>query len=156
MPDGSIIPSSTAAGLTPLFDFESISDYIIPRQEFCGGVVSICTNHHRIIGYPVCVVDPSKYDRNEYIFNFCLVLEEDVEMSGYQDVVRMLAALFEDLEIQDSLLSSEKLRDLTNDNASERKFVGGRVFAICEMVLEDLNNYCEFVMPIGTRMFSSR
>lgn len=135
----------------PLFDFSSISDYIIPRQEFCGGLVSVCANRCRIIGYPVCVVDPGKYDRNEYIFNFAIVLDEDEDMTGYQEVVRMLAALFEDLEVQESLLSSEKLMDADEDGAVSVKngLLGGRIYSICEMVLEDLNNYSEFVMPIG-------
>jgi hypothetical protein len=34
--------------------------------------------------------------------------------------------------------------------AGERGYGGGnRVFAICEMVLEDLNCYCECMIPIG-------
>lgn len=155
VPEGSIVPSPTATIHAPLFDFDSISDYIIPRQEFCGELVTICTNHYRIIGFPICVVDPSKYDRNEYIFNFSLVLDENVDMSGYQDVVRMLASLFMDLEIQESLLSSEGLRYTDGNVASEHGLVGSKVHAICEMVLEDLNNYCEFMMPIGAYWDSS-
>lgn len=148
VPDGAVVPTASSNFRTPLFDFASVSDYIIPRQEFCGGLVSACVNHFRIIGYPVCVVDPSKYDRNEYIFNFSLVVDDDADTSGYEDVVRMLASLFEDLETQESLLSSEKLR-VADENTREHGLIGGRVFAICEMVLEDLNNYCEFMMPIG-------
>jgi hypothetical protein len=28
--------------------------------------------------------------------------------------------------------------------------VGGKIYALCEMVLEDLNNYAECMIPIGT------
>jgi hypothetical protein len=27
--------------------------------------------------------------------------------------------------------------------------LGGKVYALCEMIMEDLNNYCECMIPIG-------
>lgn len=27
--------------------------------------------------------------------------------------------------------------------------IGGKVYALCEMIMEDLNNYCECMIPIG-------
>lgn len=34
--------------------------------------------------------------------------------------------------------------------------LGGKVYALCEMIMEDLNNYCECMIPIGTRSSRSR
>ncbi len=82
-----------------------------------------------------------KYDRNELIFNFSIVLEEEADMSSYQTVVRKLAKLFRDLEEQGEFLS----RDAGSNGNGE----GGKVYALCEMILEDLNNYCECMIPIG-------
>lgn len=138
VPDGAIIPSTSATAQAPLFDFSSISDYVIPRQEFCNQLLAVCINRQRVIGYPVCIVDSHKYERNEFIFNFAFVLDEDVDASSYQSVVRKLARLFRSLEEQGSVLSQ-------NSAGPQSK-----IYALCEMILEDLNNYCECMIPIGT------
>lgn len=137
VPDGAIVPSTSAIAQAPLIDFSSISDYVIPRQEFCNQLVSVCINHYRIIGYPVCTVDPSKYERNEFIFNFVFVLDQDTDINSYQNIVRKLAQLFRTLEEQDSVLS--------NDTGGRQS----KIYALCEIILEDLNNYCECMIPIG-------
>jgi hypothetical protein len=31
--------------------------------------------------------------------------------------------------------------------------LGGKVYALCEMIMEDLNNYCECMIPIGKCLF---
>ncbi|PUU83140.1 nitrogen permease regulator 2 [Tuber borchii] len=119
----------------PLFDFETVSEYIIPKQELCDRLVTVCTNKYRILGYPVCLED-RKYERNEFIFNFAIVLDEDVvEYSTYKSVVRKVAKLFKALEEQSGFLSNEVTA------------VG--VFALIEQVLEDLNNYSECMIPIN-------
>ncbi len=155
-----------------------------------------------MLGYPVCIASPA-YARNELLFNLCLVLAEDDDMSRYAGVVRKLARLFRSLEEHGQFLS----RDLA---AHEAEAAGGRVggrwagtaagagevgadagaagagtasaggggagagymsgvgvggaggaaaslpltrgkvYALCEIILEDLNNYCECMIPIGT------
>ncbi len=82
-------------------------------------------------------------------------------MSSYTGVVKKLAMLFRDLEEQDGFLSKEEERfaaaaDATDegtaaDGSSGRLLEGGegKVYALCEMILEDLNNYCECMIPIG-------
>lgn len=139
VPDGSIVPSTTCSQL-PIIDFESVSSFVIPRQRFCDRLVSISTNHYRILGHPVCIESP-KYDRNEFIFNLSIVLEEDEDHSSYITVVRKLAVLFRNLEEQGEFLS----RDLEERQAGRSR---GKVYALCEIILEDLNNYCECMIPI--------
>ncbi|OCL10263.1 nitrogen permease regulator 2 [Glonium stellatum] len=196
VPEGSITPSSSPSALRqPLFHFPSISDYIIPRQEFCDRLVTVCTSHYRIIGYPVCINDEARYNRNEFIFNFALVLEEDVtDWGSYASVVRKLGRLLRGLEEQGGFLSKEEdpkwfegdddewevkavddddkkvkyqdhaiegldwtKEELDNqvDTANSDVWevglvpsVSGKVYALCEMILEDLNNYCECMIPI--------
>ena len=136
--------STPDAPQSALLDFDSISNYLIPRQEFCDRPLTITTNHYRVLGYPVCI-NNRKYDRNEFIFNLALVLEESAEISSYQAVVRKLAKLFRTLEEQGEFLSSERNNDITTSSQKS----GGKVYALCEMILEDLNNYCECMIPIG-------
>lgn len=146
VPDGSIVPSATSSQL-PILDFESISSFVIPRQGFCDRLVSVCTNHYRVVGHPICI-DSARYDRNQLIFNLAIVLEEDDDPSSYITVVRKLATLFRNLEEQGEFLS----RDLEERQAGRSR---GKVYALCEIILEDLNNYCECMIPIGMLLSSS-
>lgn len=180
VPEGSITPSSSPSALKqPLFNFPSVSDYIIPRQEFCDRLVTTCTNRCRVVGYPVCI--KGNYKRNEFIFNFALVLDEDAaDWGSYASVVRKLGRLLRALEEQGGFLSKEEdprwfdddeddglgerhadVDDNVNGGDSHKDDVppntwasepagnGGKVYALCEMILEDLNNYCECMIPIG-------
>ncbi|KAI9761336.1 MAG: hypothetical protein M4579_001126 [Chaenotheca gracillima] len=151
VPDGSIIPSPTSNQL-PLFDFKLISPFLIPRQEFCDRLVSITANRHRILGHPVCIAN-RKYVRNELLFNFAIVLEENKDMSSYVTVVRKLAKLFRTLEEQGEFLSRELGGPRggghgARGNENHPRGNEGKVYALCEIILEDLNNYCECMIPI--------
>ncbi|KAG9844765.1 NPR2-domain-containing protein, partial [Aureobasidium melanogenum] len=147
VPEGSVIPLANATQ-QPLFHFPSVSNHIIPRREFCDRPLSLLASHHRIIGFPVCIHNPVLYPRSDFIFNFCLVVDENAEWGAYASVVSKLARLMRNLEEQAGWLSKEERREGWV-KAGERGYGGGnRVFAICEMVLEDLNCYCECMIPI--------
>ncbi|KAJ5678368.1 Nitrogen permease regulator [Penicillium maclennaniae] len=135
VPDGAISPSSTAPA-QPLLTFSDISFFVIPRQELCGNLLQVCTNGYRILGYPICMKSP-RYDRNEFIFNFCVVLAEEDDFSTYKSVVQKLADMMHALEEQNGFLS----RDFSKSGE-------GKVYSLCEMLMEDLNNYCECMIPI--------
>lgn len=128
-------------------------------------------NHHRIIGYPVCIKEEKKYERNEYIFNFSIVISEnEVDWACYGQVVRKLGRLLRGLEEQGGFLSKEE--DEVWDDEHVGLGIGGsgmddsmrgsgfgvgsgsKVYALCEMVLEDLNNYAECMIPIGTSSYT--
>lgn len=143
-PVGSVT-AKKSANLTPpppLFNFSSISEFVIPRREFCGRLFAVVSDNHRIIGYPMCITDNVKYDRNDFIFNFCLVLDEDAPWSAYTSIVKKMARLFRNLEEQTSFLSRQSA--LTSDYDT-----GTDLGAICEMIIEDLNSYSECMIPIG-------
>lgn len=70
------------------------------------------------------------------MFNFCLLLDEAADFSRYIPVVVKVASLLKGLE--------EQTRWLSQDEAEG----GGKVFALCEILLEDLNLYSETQIPI--------
>jgi hypothetical protein len=183
-------PPHTSQDEYPLFDFSAIDQLVIPRQEFCDRLVTVCTNHYRVIGYPVCIRnEEGRYERNEFIFNLAIVLEEDAEFSAYTSIVRKLARMLRQLEEQSQFLSREEKEDgmsemeMSGSIGSLRSVVdleriprldevmeedsqpttmsgsglldafereqGKKVYALCEMIMEDLNNYCECMIPIG-------
>ncbi|KAI1934230.1 Nitrogen permease regulator 2 [Ophidiomyces ophidiicola] len=137
VPDGAVVPSPTAPPDTPtLFNFSDVSFFVIPRQELCGNLIHVCTNGYRILGSPVCIKS-DRYDRNEFIFNFCVVLTEEHEWGTFRPVVQKLADLMSELEEQSAFLSE----DLSDSGE-------GKVHSLCETLMEDLNNYCECMLPI--------
>ncbi|KAL5052249.1 hypothetical protein BDW71DRAFT_7741 [Aspergillus fruticulosus] len=136
VPDGAIVLSNTAPSQPLFFTFSDISFFVIPRQELCGNLIQVCTNGYRILGYPICMKSP-RYDRNEFIFNFCLVLAEEEDFSSYKSVVQKLADLMHGLEEQSGFLSRD-----------HSKSGEGKVYSLCETLMEDLNNYCECMIPI--------
>jgi len=97
-----------------------------------------------------------------------IVLEEKEDFTSFEGVVRKLARVFRELEGSRGLLSNEEkegngMREVKRGVSEGKKdggavgraannfapHVGGKVYAICEMILEDLNNYCECMTPIG-------
>jgi hypothetical protein len=128
---------------------------LIPTQQFCDRLLTFCVNHHRIIGYPVCIRE-NKYSRNEFIFNFAVVVgESEQDWACYGEVVRKLGRLLRGLEEQGGFLSREE-EGVWNDDGEEGMGweSGSKVYALCEMVLEDLNNYAECMIPIGMLLIS--
>ncbi|KAF2127938.1 NPR2-domain-containing protein [Dothidotthia symphoricarpi CBS 119687] len=163
VPAGAITPSTSPSALSiPLFSFSSVTSYLIPTQQFCDRLLTFCVNHNRVIGYPVCIRE-GKYSRNEFIFNFAVVIgENEKDWACYGEVVRKLGKLLRGLEEQGGFLSREEDDEWEDDGClsgglgvggglDEVGFgVGGgsKVHALCEMVLEDLNNYAECMIPI--------
>ena len=137
--------NDTTSQNAPFFSFPAISSFIIPRQSLCGNLISLSPptpNPHSpaylILGYPVCLTSPS-YPRNEFIFNLALVLShaESPDVNAYKSVVTKLAHLMRSLEEQSQFLSRDSSPAGT-----------GKLYSLCEMLMEDLNNYCECMIPI--------
>jgi nitrogen permease regulator 2-like protein len=79
------------------------------------------------------------YDRNEFIFTFALALDPTADIPSYKSVLRKLTSLITSLEEQSHFLSS----DASPPNS-------GKIYSLCEMLMEDLNNYAECMIPIPT------
>jgi hypothetical protein len=86
--------------------------------------------------------------RNEFIFNFGLLIEADVDQAAYEPVVRRLAATFSEMEKQNEYLSQSEGRLIESDGRggyeSRRP-----IESLLEIVKEDLNNYGECMIPVG-------
>lgn len=88
----------------------------------------------------MCIKD-EKYERNEFIFNFCIVLSTKFSMLPYEAVIRRLASTFAEMELQNQFLSQEG----GGGQSKERR----SILALIEIVMEDLNNYGECMIPVG-------
>jgi nitrogen permease regulator 2-like protein len=153
----------------PLIDFAQVADFIIPRQELCDRLVTVCNNGYRVVGYPVCISNRTRYDRNEFLFNMAFILDESLEIGAYASVVKKLARVLRNLEEQGGFLIRDHdehsaLETATHDHnpngaddaslfSPPRPSGGSKVYALCESVLEDLNKYGECMIPIGNWFF---
>ncbi|EFX03550.1 nitrogen permease regulator [Grosmannia clavigera kw1407] len=95
-----------------LFDFEVMQEYVIPRPAFFNRYVAAREPSGRftVLGLPVAIRD-AKYDRNEFIFNFGIVVESGDDQGPYEQVVRRLASTFAEMEKQNEFLSREERRE---------------------------------------------
>lgn len=140
-PPGCIVATEYTPHLKPpLVDFDIVQEYIIPRKAFFNRFVTVNSpdGKHSILGFPVSIPH-ERYHRNEFIFNFGLVIETDVDQIPYERLVRRLAVTFAEMERQNGYLSSEGLTD------DGRRPIG----SLLEIVKEDLNNYGECMIPVG-------
>ncbi|KAK7986934.1 nitrogen permease regulator 2 [Apiospora saccharicola] len=139
-PPGCIVATTFGPHLKPpLVDFDIIQEYIIPRKAFFNRFLTVNTpdNKYSILGYPISIPH-ERYHRNEFIFNFGLVVESDCDFLPYEKLVRRLAVTFAEMERQNGYLRTEgKLDD------------GRRpIESLLEIVKEDLNNYGECMIPM--------
>ncbi len=147
-PSGSI---ARVAGVAkaPLLDFPVLQKYIIPHGAFFNRYVTVTDpgGKHAVLGFPICIAHP-KYRRNEFIFNFGLVVEADADRVPYERVVRRLAATFAEMEKQGEYLSQEE------EGGGGGGGGGGSrrrrpIESLLEIVKEDLNLYGECMIPVG-------
>ncbi|KAI8945558.1 nitrogen permease regulator 2-domain-containing protein [Xylaria longipes] len=139
-PPGCIVATEFTPHLKPpLVDFDIVQEYIIPRKAFFNRFVTVNSpdGKHSILGFPVSIPH-ERYHRNEFIFNFGLVIESGVDHIPYERLVRRLAVTFAEMERQNGYLSSEGQVD------DGRRPIG----SLLEIVKEDLNNYGECMIPI--------
>ncbi|KAI0845652.1 nitrogen permease regulator 2 [Daldinia vernicosa] len=139
-PPGCIVATTYTPHLKPpLVDFDIIQEYIIPRKAFFNRFMTVNSpdNKYSILLFPVSIPN-ERYHRNEFIFNFGLVIESDVDQIPYEKLVRRLAVTFAEMERQHGYLSSEGRVD------------DGRrpIESLLEIVKEDLNNYGECMIPV--------
>ncbi|KAF8945450.1 Nitrogen permease regulator 2 [Haplosporangium gracile] len=101
VPEGSILSKTS-----PLVDFDSISEYLIPKVELCAKLVTISTPTCKVIGYPINL-EHKKFQRNALMFNLAFVFDKDAEISSYEPVVRKMARVLKALEKESEFLSRQ-------------------------------------------------
>ncbi|KAI1638306.1 nitrogen permease regulator 2-domain-containing protein [Biscogniauxia mediterranea] len=149
-PPGCIVAEAYSPHLKPpLVDFDIVQEYIIPRKAFFNRFVTANTpdGKHTILGFPVSIPH-ERYHRNEFIFNFGLVVESDVDPIPYERLVRRLAVTFAEMERQTGYLSSGGhacFPTLKKGMVEEER---RPIESLLEIVKEDLNNYGECMIPV--------
>ncbi|ERS96830.1 nitrogen permease regulator [Sporothrix schenckii 1099-18] len=110
----------------PLVDFEVMQEYVIPRPAFFNHYLAAQdpSGRYIVLGLPVAIRD-AKYDRNEFIFNFGIVVDAGDDQGPYERVVRRLASTFAEMEKQNQFLSREELRE----QQRSRSMLGPRTVA---------------------------
>lgn len=94
--------SRTRGANTPgLFEFESVSQYVIPKDQLCGSLVRVNTPSHRIIGFPVKLTGPRyRGYRNSFRYNVCLVFDRTADLSCYEPIVRKIGRVLLACEVR--------------------------------------------------------
>jgi nitrogen permease regulator 2-like protein len=88
-----------------LFEWQLVSQFVIPPPEMCGRLTISTTKKHRIVGFPVYIRDNKKYDRGTFQFNVCFVFSKEMDygketgISCYEPVVRKLARILTAAEV---------------------------------------------------------
>jgi hypothetical protein len=82
-----------------LLDFESISEYVIPKTKLCGRLLHCNTPKTRILGYPVILYGP-RYRRRDFRFNLCFVFDRTADLSCYEPIVRKCAMVLTSCEVR--------------------------------------------------------
>jgi nitrogen permease regulator 2-like protein len=123
------IPEGFSAELS--VDFDSFSEYIIPKSALCNRLVSIRTTKYQIMGFPVRIND-SKYQRNAFLFNLCFVFDKQANTRCYDQIVSKIARVLVSLETQTQYLSAQR----------------GSLKHSLAQIMEDLNSYheCQIMM----------
>lgn len=65
----------------------------------------------------------------------------DLDTMKYEVIVKRLAGYFTELEVQSQFLSQESGTSSSQDRRS--------IWALLEIIREDLNNYSECMIPVG-------
>ena len=115
-------------------DFDTVSDWIIPRQSLCNRLIAIRRSGYRILGHPTCIHNRI-YARNAFIFNLAFVFEEDSDIASYSNVIIRLATMLKQLEEESKFLSAQDVNPV--------------FYNAMEQLLEDMNNFCECMIPIN-------
>lgn len=76
--------------------FNSISDYIITKDQLCGNIIRVCVSDTEIIGYPIQITS-QHYIRNAFNFNLCFVVKKG-NSAEYESMVKKIGQKLESLE----------------------------------------------------------
>lgn len=114
-------------------DFDSLSEYIIPKPLLCNRLISFDSNV-RVVGYP-SLIQSTKYQRNALLFNLCFVFERGEETRCYEQILSKIARVLRSLEVESDFLSTEATKQ--------------RLPTIISQILEDLNSYHECQISIN-------
>ncbi|KAK3114849.1 Nitrogen permease regulator 2 [Teratosphaeriaceae sp. CCFEE 6253] len=150
-PDDSIIATAPPAdpARPPRVRWNEISPNVIPPYELCDRPLSIVSNGHRVLGFPISLED-AKYERNRFTFNVCFVLDERQDARPWYRVVAKTASFFRALEEEGGLLQAEeRLPGLRWAGDVDYPAVAtGVLHALLKGIVDDMNTYEETCIPV--------
>ena len=111
--------------------FESVSRFIIPKNEIQAQTVTVNCLGLKISGYPTYLHD-KKYKRNYLLFNLCVVCYPWSRTVQFEPFIRKLSQFFGNLE-KESLLLSKGVEDSNDDMKDQIEEMLSRVYV-------DMNN----------------
>lgn len=117
--------------------FDSLSSFIIPKNELQEHNITVNCLGYKISGYPTYLHD-KKYKRNYLLFNLCIVSYPWSRTVQFEPIVRKLSQFFVNLEKERELLSK------TEDHDSEEIIVN-----MLEQVYNDLNTMSKCEVECG-------
>jgi hypothetical protein len=120
--------------------FDSISRFIIPKNEIQAQTVTVNCLGYKISGYPTYLHD-KKYRRNYLLFNLCLVCHHWSRTVQFEPFVRKLSQFFVNLE-KESLLLSQGVEDKLEDKVEQ-------IESMLVQVYNDMNNEGRSVVVCG-------
>lgn len=115
---GPMIVHQMPPGYVTKEQFDSLSNYLIPKPELERRLQTVNALGLKIIGYPIGI-DHSRYPRNRFIFNVCFVCRPHMRTFHYEPLVKKLNRYFEELEQECQFLSNpqdkEKIPTIIED-----------------------------------------
>ncbi|KCV70050.1 hypothetical protein H696_03513 [Fonticula alba] len=113
-------PAAPAAppGALPQGVFDKISEYVIPKPQLCGRVVTLRVDGVTLLGLPALIQD-NKYERNALIFNLVFVLPEGADTYAHELLLRKATRILKLAEIEDGLLIRPALKSRLGDVLSQ-------------------------------------
>jgi len=87
--------------------FDSLSSFIIPKNELQAHTITVNCHGYKISGFPTYLHD-KKYPRNYLLFNLCIVSFPWSRTVQFEPVVRKLSQFFVNLEKESVLLSGSE------------------------------------------------
>lgn len=110
--------------------FESVSRFIIPKNEIQAQTITVNCLGFKISGYPTYLHD-KKYKRNYLLFNLCVVCYPWSRTVQFEPFIRKLSQFFVNLEKENFLLSQG-----VEDNNDEKM---DDIEAMLNKVYDDMN-----------------
>jgi hypothetical protein len=120
--------------------FESVSRFIIPKNEIQAQTVTVNCLGFKISGYPTYLHD-KKYKRNYLLFNLCVVCYPWSRTVQFEPFIRKLSQFFCNLEKENFLLS----HGVEDDNVDKKD----QIEAMLVKVYNDMNAEGRCVVVCG-------
>ena len=128
-------------------NFDSLSSFIIPKNELQAQTITVNCLGYKISGYPTYLHD-KRYRRNYLLFNLCVVCYPWSRTVQFEPFVRKLSQFFVNLEKESFLLSSG-IEDHQPDKLDN-------IEDMLEQVYCDVNNLGRCVVEYGQNSLQLR